>query len=200
MGDCYRLDRDTSDCITDGVLRSGDYLAWVPRRERRRIAMKAARAWWYHLLHCAMRPRMTGNNIGIWRRDFERINGYDENYVGWGLEDRDLQLRLGRLGLRFKSILGQTTTFHLWHPPDATFNRNNVGTRNLEYYQRDDIATRCQAGLFQRDRASAHLLSESHVLVSAGADSAETSHRDSDGPVLLPFPARREGARRRKSA
>ena len=198
VGDCYRLDHDASDRITDGVLRSGEYLAWAPRRERRRIALKAFRAWWYHLLGCTMRPRMTGNNIGIWRRDFERINGYDENFVGWGLEDRDLQLRLSRLGLQFQSILGRTAAYHLWHPFDVTFARNSAGTKNREYYQRENIATRCQAGLFERGRASGRALSDPHVLMPGCAARAGALARalrpgdeehDGDGPVLIPFPS-----------
>lgn len=154
LGDCYRLDHDVSQRITDDSLRSGEYLKWVPSRERRRMAIKALRAWWYQLLQYPMRPRMTGNNIGIWRADFERVNGFDENFIGWGLEDRDLQLRLTRLGLRFKSILGRTVTCHLWHPPDATFARNNRGTKNLEYSQRTDIPIRCTTGVFERSAMS----------------------------------------------
>jgi glycosyltransferase involved in cell wall biosynthesis len=199
VGDCYRLDRETSERITDGALRSGEYLAWVPRPERRRMALKAFRGWWYHLLRCAMHPRMTGNNIGIWRADLERINGYDENFVGWGLEDRDLQLRLSRLGLRFRSILGRTVACHLWHPFVATFARNNVGTKNLDYFRRGDVATRCHAGLLERQRASGHALAEAHVVVPGCADPADAAC-DRAGPVSIPFPARREGAGLKKAA
>ncbi len=170
LGDCYRLDRHTSEQITDGTLRSGEYLAWIPRRERRRMAMKAFRAWWYQLLRRPMRPRMSGNNIGIWRTDFDRVNGFDENFVGWGLEDRDLQFRLGRLGLRFTSILSRTVTCHLWHPPDDTFVRNSQGTTNLEYSQRKDIPARCRTGLVERRRISGPALSEPNVLVPMNAN------------------------------
>jgi len=201
VGDCYRLDRVTSDRITDGAVWSGEYLAWVPVRERCRMALKAFRAWWYHLLRCAMRPRMTGNNIGIWRMDFERVNGYDENYVGWGLEDRDLQLRLSQLGLRFKSILSRSVTCHLWHPPVATFARNNVGTKNLEYYQRKEIALRCPVGLVERNRTSGHALLGSHVLVPGYMHPVdEGCNRDSDSPALIPFPSPSEGEIFRKAA
>ena len=42
------------------------------------------------------KPKLFGNNIGIWRTDYERVNGYDENFEGWGCEDDDLRLRLRR--------------------------------------------------------------------------------------------------------
>ena len=83
-----------------------------------------------------MRPRLTGCNIALWRDDYERVNGFDENFVGWGLEDRDLQLRLSQLGLRFRSIVLATAACHLWHRPHPTFARNNEGTANLRYFQR----------------------------------------------------------------
>lgn len=150
VGDCYRLDRATSDRVTEEAICGGTYLAWIPWHERRRLAGKAFRGWWYHCLHCRTRPRMTGNNIGIWRTDFERVNGFDENYVGWGLEDRDLQLRLSRLQLEFKSILSRTVSCHLWHEPAPSFARNNVMTQNLDYFQRKGISTRCQDGLARR--------------------------------------------------
>ena len=33
-------------------------------------------------------------NLALWKKDFENINGYDENYIGWGREDSDLVVRL----------------------------------------------------------------------------------------------------------
>ncbi len=75
------------------------------------------------------------HNIALWRDDFERVNGFDEGFVGWGLEDRDLQFRLERLGLRVRSILLATAPIHLWHPVPPSFARNNVGTANLAYFR-----------------------------------------------------------------
>lgn len=188
LGDCYRLDAHTSDRITESVVRSGEYLAWVSPSERRRMAGKAFRAWWYHRLHCTMLPRMTGNNIGIWRTDLERVNGFDENYVGWGLEDRDLQRRLSRLGLQFQSILGRTAPCHLWHPRAPSFARNNVMTKNLAYFERPQIATRCPNGLAQRIAASRTIeLRHPAVAAPAGAPASDFSNEEQDVVDTLPF-------------
>jgi glycosyltransferase involved in cell wall biosynthesis len=151
-GESYRLDRPTSERITEPVVRSSEFTQWVPWRERLRLANKARRAWIYSLLRRRNRPRLTGSNIGVWRDDFERINGFDENYVGWGLEDRDLQLRLGHLGVRFRSILGRTAAYHLWHPRHPTFARNNEGTANLRYYERPEVEIYCRKGLVNDHR------------------------------------------------
>jgi len=44
-----------------------------------------------------------------------RVNGLDESYTGWGLEDSDLVIRLIRAGLGAKSARFATPVFHLWH-------------------------------------------------------------------------------------
>jgi hypothetical protein len=133
-GDCIRFGREASEAIDEASLRRGEFPWHVPPREALRISLKAARAKWYQLMRVPMRPRLTGNNIGVWRSDFLRINGFDERYVGWGLEDRDLQYRLERVGVRAWSILARTRPIHLWHEPHPTFARNGSGTPNLSYF------------------------------------------------------------------
>ncbi len=132
--DCLRLDEATTARIDCGLIRDGGFGALVPRAERRRMRGKAVRAKLYEWARLSMLPRLSGNNIALWRSDFERVNGFDEQFVGWGLEDRDFQWRLERVGLRVKSILGRTAPIHLWHPPAPSFARNNVGTRNGDYF------------------------------------------------------------------
>ena len=55
-------------------------------------------------------------NLGVWRRDFIGVNGFDEIFQGWGHEDADLVLRLSHLGVRRKNGFMATEVFHLWHP------------------------------------------------------------------------------------
>ncbi len=146
---CY-LDRETSARITVSTVKSGECLLWIPAGERKRMAAKSLRAWVYSLLRHPTLPRLSGGNVALWREDYERVNGYDENFVGWGCEDRDLQLRLSRRGVRFVPSMSWTLTHHLWHPPHATFVRNSTGTDNLHYMQRKGRLTRCRNGLHKR--------------------------------------------------
>jgi glycosyltransferase involved in cell wall biosynthesis len=53
--------------------------------------------------------------LGVLRRDFVRVNGYDSRFVGWGGEDVDMAVRLRRLGLRCGWPGPKATTLHLWH-------------------------------------------------------------------------------------
>lgn len=134
-GDCIRLDAETSFRIDVDAIHGGDVARFVPRAEAWRIRLKGLRAKAYEWTRMPMRPRLSGNNIALWRDDFERVNGFDEGFVGWGLEDRDLQCRLERLGLRVRSILLATAPIHLWHPTPPSFARNSVGTPNLAYFR-----------------------------------------------------------------
>jgi GT2 family glycosyltransferase len=61
--------------------------------------------------------------IGVARRDLERANGFDMRFVGWGEQDVDLAVRLGRLGLRCGYAGPDSTMLHLWHPSRMTVER-----------------------------------------------------------------------------
>lgn len=54
-------------------------------------------------------------NLGVWREDLVRVNGFDEAYSGWGLEDSDLVVRLLHAGVRHKNGRFGTPLAHLWH-------------------------------------------------------------------------------------
>jgi glycosyltransferase involved in cell wall biosynthesis len=53
--------------------------------------------------------------FGVRRADFERVNGFDMRYEGWGEEDVDLAVRLRRLGLRCGWPGPHATLLHFWH-------------------------------------------------------------------------------------
>lgn len=53
--------------------------------------------------------------LGVARADFERVNGYDTRFAGWGGEDVDMAVRLRRAGLRCGWPGPEGTVLHLWH-------------------------------------------------------------------------------------
>jgi glycosyltransferase involved in cell wall biosynthesis len=55
-------------------------------------------------------------NLSAWRTDLIQVNGLDESYEGWGLEDSDLVIRLLHAGVKHKNARLAATVFHLWHP------------------------------------------------------------------------------------
>jgi GT2 family glycosyltransferase len=68
-----------------------------------------------------------GNEYGfltaVARTDFERVNGVDARFVGWGDQDVDLAVRLRRLGLRCSYAGPDATMLHLWHTSSMTPDR-----------------------------------------------------------------------------
>lgn len=149
-GDCYRLDSETSDRIDEQSIASGAFVGWVPRAEEQRLRKSHRKALFYQLLRHPRKPKLIGNNIAIQRDLLERINGFDEQFQGWGCEDDDLCMRLRKVGARIASILGETRAYHLWHPPDATMPLRWRDGANVDYLHRRVRMTRCLAGLEPR--------------------------------------------------
>lgn len=56
-----------------------------------------------------------GCNMSFWRADLERVNGYDEYFVGWGAEDSDLCLRLQATGTKAFKMFRMGLCYHLYH-------------------------------------------------------------------------------------
>ncbi|HEX6957001.1 MAG TPA: glycosyltransferase family 2 protein [Ferrovibrio sp.] len=71
-------------------------------------------------------------NLGVWRSDIDRIDGFDTAYVGHGLEDSDFALRLLRAGVRRKSGRFGPVVLHLWHArPGAVESPNTARFEEL---------------------------------------------------------------------
>ncbi len=59
---------------------------------------------------------MKGCNYSVSRDALIEINGFDEDYEGYGREDTDVELRLQNLGLKIKSLKNIACQYHVWHP------------------------------------------------------------------------------------
>jgi glycosyltransferase involved in cell wall biosynthesis len=152
-GDCCRLDQQSSEKITEPWIRSGEFRRAAPADELRRLARFDRRSRFYELIRHPTKPKLIGNNVGIWRSDYERVNGYDENFEGWGCEDDDLRYRLRRAGVHIRSILRWTHTYHLWHPVHVTQPKTWREGLNVRYLLRPGRLTRCRNGLIKRATA-----------------------------------------------
>ncbi len=90
-----------------------------------------------------------GGHFSAFRRDIEAVNGYDENYVGWGAEDMDIAYRLVRAGFRGTSVIRTARVLHLWHPREMG-NRHWKDGANVPYFFRKDVAVFCENGLVRK--------------------------------------------------
>ncbi|MDC0936834.1 glycosyltransferase [Pirellulales bacterium] len=160
-GDCVLLDRDTSASISPARIAGEDFLDSVPPQLFRRPRRLHRRALWYQMIRHGAKPTLVGNNIGVWRSQLERINGFDQQFRGWGCEDDDLAARLRRAGFAIRSVLGYTHAYHLWHPPHSTTPAKWSEGTNVAYLRRPVALTRCLSGLEERS------LSDLRVAIAA---------------------------------
>ena len=74
--------------------------------------------------------RLVGMSYALMKEAYLKVNGYDENYVGWGQEDDDFGNRLTVAGIDGKELITQNIQLHLWHYSDPT----KIHSANEEYY------------------------------------------------------------------
>jgi hypothetical protein len=65
------------------------------------------------------RYEILGSNFSLSRRDFIKVNGYDERIIGRGLEDVNLRARLLNAGLVVRSVAQEALQYHCDHPNDG---------------------------------------------------------------------------------
>ena len=66
-------------------------------------------------MHQGISKKFRGCNVSYWRNDFIAINGYNEDFEGWGREDSDLVIRMGNNGVKAKRIRYAAIVFHIHH-------------------------------------------------------------------------------------
>jgi glycosyltransferase involved in cell wall biosynthesis len=87
------LRREVNRLLPLMALPDGSFRKWTPDR-------------WEGIKTC---------NLSAWRKDLIGVNGLDESYEGWGLEDSDLVIRLLHAGVKHKNARFAAPVFHLWH-------------------------------------------------------------------------------------
>jgi len=54
-------------------------------------------------------------NMSFFKKDFVSINGFNEDFIGWGKEDSELVVRFYKYGLKRKDIRFHASSYHLYH-------------------------------------------------------------------------------------
>jgi glycosyltransferase involved in cell wall biosynthesis len=138
-----RLTREVSESITEADVDSGRFESLMTPADRRALARRARKSRWGMLLRRKHRPKVLGLNLAVDRRLFEALNGFDEAFVGWGLEDSDLRDRAmrHRPRPRVKILYDGNDVFHLWHRRTG-----RSRSTNRAYYE-TPRPVRCELGL-----------------------------------------------------
>lgn len=73
-----------------------------------------------------------GANMSFWLTDIIAVNGYNENFEGWGHEDSDLTLRLINNGVKKSVIKFAAIVYHIYHPEQDKGDLEDKNKRLLE--------------------------------------------------------------------
>jgi hypothetical protein len=72
----------------------------------------------------------------VYQSDFEKIGGYDERFLIWGIEDNAFQYRAEKIGLSHAWIEGEeAVTYHIWHPNSGKQIHKNWYARMWTMYE-----------------------------------------------------------------
>jgi hypothetical protein len=151
-----RLTAEQTDRCRPDVIETFDFDGIIAPKQIAKIHSQHRKDEFYRILHkLSLRktgPKLRGGVAAINREDFEKVNGYDEAYHGWGNEDDDLGRRLYRAGVSGRNPFFHEYPLHLWHPPY----HQNGQRKNQEYYLERLEAIRrgestCRVGLARLD-------------------------------------------------
>ena len=67
-------------------------------------------------------------NMGFYKQDCININGFNNDFEGWGREDNEFIVRLLNSGINRKNVHFNAIQFHLWHKDNSreSLERNNL--------------------------------------------------------------------------
>ncbi len=150
-GGCVRLPPEVSAALTREKVRAGEHEAFLTPRDRRRGRWIHWKNLWGLLTGNLRKPKVYGFNLSADRDAFCAVNGYDENFDGFGKEDSDLRNRLRRSGARPVSLWGRAWVFHVDDAADPKIRVRRIPRRKTkEYYSRSDVPVRCENGLVKQ--------------------------------------------------
>lgn len=59
--------------------------------------------------------KLRGCNMSFWRDDFIKVNGFNEELVGWGIDDSEMIQRLHNIGILGKRLKFAGIAYHIYH-------------------------------------------------------------------------------------
>lgn len=88
-------------------------------------------------------------NLSLWKTDFEAVNGFNEDFEGWGREDSELAYRLIQSGMKKFELRFCAITFHLSHGKNHKIKYQDSTEQNQKLLERtiNDRIVKCPNGL-----------------------------------------------------
>jgi len=116
-----RLSKEQSDNVTDDIIRESDFAHIIQQKQLAKLAKQQRsdkmNALWFRLKMRSIGPKLRGGLLAIHKEDYIKVNGFDEQFIGWGNEDDDMGRRLHKAGIAGRNAFIDDFPIHLWHPP-----------------------------------------------------------------------------------
>jgi predicted glycosyltransferase involved in capsule biosynthesis len=87
-----------------------------------------------------------GCNMAFWKDDLIKVNGYNEDFISWGSEDKELVARLYNAKINGKRVKFAAIAYHLYHHRSIDKNKLKENNRFLDYARIHKI-TSCKNGI-----------------------------------------------------
>jgi hypothetical protein len=143
-----RLSADYCKTLTEEKVRAGEYEGQITSTDRWHFRKTHWKSLWGVFFGRIKKPKVYGCNIGVDRDVYTAINGYDENFDGFGKEDSDLRNRLRRYGATPVSLWGRAWVHHVDDIIDPKIRQRRIPRKKTrDYYDRPDVPVRCENGL-----------------------------------------------------
>jgi glycosyltransferase involved in cell wall biosynthesis len=135
VGSVVRLSEAQTQKISRDELIQGDFAAVLTPLQKQ-ITLKQYRKELfynvlYHLKLRRMGPKLRSGTVGFFKDDFIKVNGFDEEYEGWGNEDDDLGIRFYAAGITGLNPFKKDYAVHFFHE-----NAHNGERVNKPYYKK----------------------------------------------------------------
>jgi len=147
VGGYVRLTEEQSRGLSIADVQEGAHERLMTDARRRHL-------WRYHLanlwsltVRLEHRPRIMGLNFSVARDLFDKVNGFDHEYVGWGKEDSDLRCRMRQAGGSARSIWHRSFVFHLWHESHPSKGAKEKNQARYNAIKQRKLPWRCVRGL-----------------------------------------------------
>ncbi|MDC1105287.1 glycosyltransferase family 2 protein [Prolixibacteraceae bacterium] len=128
-GSRARLSKELSDrLLSKEIRREGFFTKGVGRR------LVFLHCPWYHKFVKGITDhykKVRSCHLSLWRKNIIDVDGFDESFEGWGLEDSDLIVRLMNNGVKRKNLPLIAGCSHIFHSQKE----NNRLAENEKYLQ-----------------------------------------------------------------
>lgn len=155
LGGVYYLNQAASK----NTLQSGKPFSpqdfWSGAAESRNLKKGSAKRnfkhYWKSRFYIALnyrKPKIWGGNCAVNHDSFKKINGYDENYVGYNKSDSDLRNRLVKGSYRAVPLQTKARAYHLYHEVQKWRTAPQIlDQKEHPYFKWPDPDVVCQNGL-----------------------------------------------------